>query len=447
MFEGDGEVPPQAPSVKIVNLSFGDPAREFSHAMSPCAKLLDWLSWKYKIVFCVSAGNYSSSIDLEVNDRFGGYLDNEKVRITLQAINKESAVRRLISPAESINSITVGAVHHDESVIGILGNRIDLLPIDGLPSPINRLGYGFRRSVKPEIFLPGGKQLYSSPVLQADTNFQISHTGVPPSQKVVTEGVEGARSSTAYTRGTSNATALATRAAAKIYETIEQIRQLNPEKIPEEQVSILIKALLVHGASKGDAYPIFEEHLKGLSPPRKWKEFASKFLGYGEVDVERVLSCTEQRATVIGCGTLTQRQKHEYRFPLPPSLANENTWRRLTITLAWFSPINSNHRNFRKAALHFSPPNDELLNLQRSEADHNQVKRGTVQHEILESERVSDYQEGDYLVVPVQCRPDAIENLDEEIDYALVVTLEVKEGVEISIYNEVMVGIQAQIQV
>ncbi|MEE9326864.1 MAG: hypothetical protein V3U71_06160 [Cocleimonas sp.] len=83
----------------------------------------------------------------------------------------------------------------------------------------------------------------------------------------------------------------------------------------------------------------------------------------------------------------------------------------------------------------------------RYEADHNQVKRGTVQHEILESERVSDYQEGDFLVIPVQCRPDAIEILDEEIDYALVVTLEVKEGVEIPIYNEVRVGIQAQVQV
>ena len=447
MFEGEGEVPPQAPSVRIVNLSFGDPVREFSHAMSPCARLLDWLSWKYKILFCVSAGNYSASIDLEVNDEFVDLEENEKVRITLQSINKESAKRRLISPAESINSITVGSVHHDESIVEILGNRIDLLPFDGLPSPVNRLGYGFRRSVKPEIFLPGGKQLYSSPMLQADTKFNISDTGVPPGQKVVTEGSEGASSSTTYTRGTSNATALATRAAAKIYETIEQIRQINPEKILEEQVSILIKALLVHGASKGDAYPILEQHLKELSPPKKWKEFASKFLGYGEVDIERVLSCTEQRATVIGCGTLTQRQKHEYRFPLPPSLANENTWRRLTITLAWFSPINSNHRNFRQAALNFSPPNDDLLNLVRHEADHNQVKRGTVQHEILESKRVSDYQEGDYLVIPVQCRPDAIENLDEEIDYALVVTLEVKEGVAISIYNEVKVGIQAQIQV
>ncbi|MEE9326865.1 MAG: S8 family serine peptidase [Cocleimonas sp.] len=357
MFEGEGEVPPQAPSIKIINLSFGDPAREFSHAMSPCARLLDWLSWKYKVMFCVSAGNYSASIDLGVNDEFNGYDDNEKVRITLQAINQQANLRRLISPAESINSITVGAVHHDDSVIERLGNRVDLLPLERLPSPINRLGYGFRRSVKPEIFLPGGRQLYDSPMLQADTSFPINVMGVPSGQKVVTEGTEGARSSTTYTRGTSNATALATRAAAKIYETIEQIRQIYPEKIPEEQVSILIKALLVHGASKGDAYTVFEEHLKSSSPPRKWKEFASKFLGYGEVNVERVLSCTEQRATVIGCGTLTQRQKHEYRFPLPPSLANENTWRRLTITLAWFSPINSNHRNFRQAALHFSPPN------------------------------------------------------------------------------------------
>ena len=447
MFEGEGDVPPQAPSVKIVNLSFGDPARVFLNTMSPCARLLDWLAWKYKIVFCVSAGNYPENIDLGVNDDFNGYDDEIKIGITLKAINQQSPMRRIIAPAESINSITVGAIHYDESTIERLGNRIDLLPSDNLPSPINRLGYGFKRSVKPEIFFPGGRQLYVSPMLRTDTNFQVNGMGVPPGQKVVTDGPEGARSNTTYTRGTSNATALATRAGAKIYETIEQIRQMYPEKIAESQVSILIKALLVHGASKGDAYDTCEEHLKEFAQPRKWKEFASKFLGYGEVDIERVLSCTEQRATVIGCGTLTLRQKHEYRFPLPPSLANENTWRRLTITLSWFSPINTNHRNFRKAALHFSPPNDDLLNLKRSEADHNQVKRGTVQHEILESERVSDYQDGDFLVIPVQCRPDAIEILDEDIDYALVVTLEVKEGVEIPIYNEVRVGIRAQVQV
>jgi len=149
--------------------------------------------------------------------------------------------------------------------------------------------------------------------------------------------------------------------------------------------------------SKCNANSVYEKYLKSSAPLRKWKEFTSKFLGYGEI--ERVLSCTEQRATVIGCGTITKREKHEYRFPLPPSLANENTSRRLTITLSWLSPINTNHRNLRKAALNFSPlKKEELLNLQRLEANHNQVKRSTVQHEILESDKVSDYQDGDFLV-------------------------------------------------
>lgn len=46
MFEGEDGSTPTAPSVKIINLSIGDPVRVFHHMMSPMARLLDWLSYK-----------------------------------------------------------------------------------------------------------------------------------------------------------------------------------------------------------------------------------------------------------------------------------------------------------------------------------------------------------------------------------------------------------------
>lgn len=64
MFEGEGAVPAQAPKVCVINLSIGDPERPFIHTPSPWARLLDWLSWKYRVLFCVSAGNYLDAINI-----------------------------------------------------------------------------------------------------------------------------------------------------------------------------------------------------------------------------------------------------------------------------------------------------------------------------------------------------------------------------------------------
>lgn len=58
MFEGDGDHPAAAPSVRIVNLSIGDPARVFVRRLSPLAKLLDWLALRYNLLVVVSAGNH-----------------------------------------------------------------------------------------------------------------------------------------------------------------------------------------------------------------------------------------------------------------------------------------------------------------------------------------------------------------------------------------------------
>lgn len=454
MFEGEGNVPAQAPGIKIINLSIGDSERPFIHTPSPWARLLDWLSWKYRVLFCVSAGNFSGNIDVGIpHSEFSALSDEQKITYVLKCIEQQLSERRLLSPAESLNALTVGAIHADESGTYTLGPRIDLLPIGGLFSPISRFGYGFRRSIKPEILFSGGRQLYMTPPIDSDQEYKLPQTSFGrPGQKVAYDSPQqGQTSEYVYQHGTSNATALATRGGARIYEVLAQLQEEYDEEIPDNLTAVLIKTLLVHGAQHDDQAEGALESLKTQKNSRRFKEVMARYIGYGAVNIERVLACTEQRGTIIGCGEIKENQVHEYRFPLPLGLSSSQEWRRMVVTLAWFSPINSAHRNLREAKLELQPAGkwDETeLKLSRQEADHNQVLRGTVQHEILEGEgQISAYREDGHILLRVTCKADATEKLDDAIPYGLAVTLEVAEGIPIPIYQQIRARIKPQVAV
>ena len=454
MFEGEGEVPAQAPGVCVINLSIGDPARPFIHTPSPWARLLDWLSWKYRVLFCVSAGNYPDAIDIALSGTdYLALTDPQKVEHVLKCIQAQLSGRRILSPAESINAITVGAIHADSGGTYYQGQRTDLLPGAALFSPAARLGHGFRRSVKPEILFPGGRQLYRTPVLNNQTSYSLDGSLGAPGQQVAWDSNQaGALSQTVYTRGTSNATALATRSAARIYEVLDALRGEHEDSIPQELVSVLVKALLVHGAKQDDdACKAITAALKTPDNSRQFKEVMARYLGYGAVQIERVLACTEQRGTVLGCGEIRENEIHEYRLPLPSGLSGSQAWRRMIVTLAWFSPINPEHRNFREAKLELSPVGgwgDLPLKLARRDADHHQVLRGTVQHEVVESSKqITAFQDGDSILLHIACKKDATARLDEAIPYGLAVTLEVAENIQIPIYEQLRARLQTQVAI
>ncbi|MDP5497405.1 S8 family peptidase [Pseudomonas aeruginosa] len=454
MFEGEGTVPPQAPNVCVINVSIGDPARPFIHTPSPWARLLDWLSWKYRVLFCVSAGNYPESIDIGLPVlEFQALTKDQQVEHILKCIRGQLSGRRILSPAESINAISVGATHSDSSGNYHLGQRTDLLSGAPLFSPVARLGHGFRRSIKPEIFFPGGRQLYRTPVLDSQTLYHLDGSLGAPGQKVAWDSSQaGSLSHTVYTRGTSNATALATRSAARIYDVLDTLRTEHGEDISHGLIAVVIKALLVHGAKQDDdACNAITAALKTPENSRKIKEITARYLGYGSVEIERVLACTEQRATVLGCGEIRENEIHEYRLPLPPGLSGSQVWRRMVVTLAWFSPVNPDHRSFREAKLELSPVDgwgDLPLKLARQDADHNQMLRGTVQHEVVEgSKQIAAYQDGDSILLQVACKKDATASLDDAIPYGLAVTLEVAEGIQIPIYEQLRTRLRPQVAV
>jgi len=134
-----------------------------------------------------------------------------------------------------------------------------------------------------------------------------------------------------------------------------------------------------------------------------------------------------------------------FSLPLPPSLAARRDRRRLTVTLAYFSPVASGTQRYRIANLWFEVEGIDLAS-DRQDAEWRTVRRGTVQHEVFENDRAVPFSDGDTLVIKVNCRKDA-RRMTESATYGLVVSLEVAEGINIPLYNEVRTRIATAIEI
>ena len=149
MFENDGDTPPQAANVKVINLSLGDVFQPFDRHLSPWARLLDWLSHRYQVLFVVSAGNPGSEIMIPAPPAsIAGMSDDDLRAHTLRSMAQQRVQRRLLAPAESINALTVGALHAQSGPIVNAGTLIDPLRGAALPSPAMPVASGFRRRAR-----------------------------------------------------------------------------------------------------------------------------------------------------------------------------------------------------------------------------------------------------------------------------------------------------------
>jgi hypothetical protein len=443
MFEGDGQQPPAAPSVRIVNLSIGDPARVFVRRLSPLAKLLDWLAYRYNLLILVSAGNHDARTTVPA-----AALDDpaELSRHLLAGSRGTALHRRLLSPAEAVNVLTVGATHADSWSGTVPGTVLDAAEPD-LPAPYGAVGAGHRRSVKPDILLPGGRGLYLRPPpgLTGDVDLTPVPAAVTgPGHRVAAPDPRGGAGATVYTYGTSNATALATRASAMVMRQLEQQQQPqegdNP--FPDAQYHpVLTKALLVHAASWGSAFSTLRDRL-GSDLTRL---DVTQLLGYGALDDDRLAVASRSRATLLAAGTITGAQRHRYAFPLPPGLRATTDWRRLTITLAWLSPVNTRTQRHRSARLWVDPPADDL-HLIRVDADHHRVRHGTLQHELLEGRQAAVFNDDTDLALDVDCRLDNRADPHTPVRYGLVVSLEVGLTVQTDVHAEVRQGLRTRAQ-
>ena len=87
-----------------------------------------------------------------------------------------------------------------------------------------------------------------------------------------------------------------------------------------------------------------------------------------------------------------------------------------------------------------------MLAPNRLGVDSKSVRRGTVQHEVFEGDRAITIANDAQLTIKVNCRIDAIK-IQERVAYGLAVSLEVAEGIDIAIYDEIRTRVASAIEI
>jgi hypothetical protein len=437
------EPDPVARDVQVIVLAVGDKVEQFDRFISPLARLLDWLSFRYRVLFVVSAGNHITAFD--VPDDLG--LDNpqELQHEVLCSIQKASGLRRILAPGESANAVTVGAAHSD-AASAHADDRLDPMITADLANVVSANGAGIRRAVKPDILLPGGRQLVrlepadgsgrqilSVPIVRRGPGVLIA---APPAQPGQTDAA-------VHATGTSVATAFGGHHANRLLDALDDLKTRYAADIPHGFDAVLVKAALAHAAHWRSAAPFIDQASDEVLGQRS-RDAVARLLGYGLARPDEALICDDHRVTVLAAREIAADEAHTFRFPLPPSLASQAARRRVILTLAWLTPVNPTHRAYRRAALALQPAGVELTN-ERLDVDFNGTRRGTLQHNVLDGSRAIPYASGAAIELVVSCRAGA-GSLDEAVPYALIATLAVPAALGLSIYEEVRQALQVPVQ-
>ncbi len=433
------EITTASPTVRIVNLSVCDPHAPFDTIPSAWARALDWLMVEHNVLVIISAGNYPV-VELPVaRSAFEAAEEAERREWTLKVLGSEANGRRLLTPAESINALTVGALHADASGAYVSGNRVDLLGGAVLPSPVSAMGRGFRRSVKPDIHTPGGRQLFTVDLSSSgSTRLTASASTLAPGLRAASPTRADPTQGELHVRGTSAATALATRQAARLLDVIEDLRVGAPE-FSDRHVPAALKALLVHGVEWPD---------KRLVTGLDWVLPLDRYFTYGHLHTDHTLECPDNRVTVLAVGDLGSREEEDILVPLPEGLTGIRGKRRVTATLAWLSPINWRHRQYRRAKMSFSAPGGALQPVISSkQVGAQRAQRGTVQHQIFEGSGAVPIGTDDELRLTIKCLGQAGGLDGGTVPYAVAISLEVAEELGVDVYDEVAARLRERVRV
>lgn len=444
---GDDGRRPSAPSVRVVNLSIGSESRALVRGISPAGRLLDWLAVEYNLLFIVSAGNH---LTIPLNIPIGAATDPEIAKVeVLKSARSTGRLRKILPPADAMNALTVGAVHADGAGQIELPDTVWDLIEAGAPSLYGAVGPGVGRSVKPELHHDGGRALYVRPIEQpgsGSVNLALARTSrTGPGMLAAAPATDGSTNSLAYSHGTSNATALVTREADRIFDLLERgADDQDGFLFPDPSFHpLLTKALLVHSASWGDQGRRLKR-LLAMDAATAKREITA-LLGYGRLNGERLGIAASNRAVLIAAGRIGRDERHTHRIPLPASLRSKAVWHRFTVTLASMIPTVGYSAKYRAAKVYFESLDARDIGGGRLEADHNAVRRGACQHEIFDGDRALAFVEGDTLPLHVECMDHAQRlRVGNSVQYALVVSVETAMTTSQTIHDEIRTALQVR---
>lgn len=424
---------PSAPEVIIVNLSLGNSRNPFHGKMSAWARLIDFLSYKYGILFIISAGNHTEPFKVPSFQSFTQYEDasaDERAHATIHATSQLIAQRRLLSPSESINCITVGAANLDSVTPTARSHTINVDPFPNITitNPSSALGPGFAKSVKPDILMPGAKEHVN--FVRSGNVLTIRPSNPSPAHglKVASPPRNGRENIEGFTSGTSAATAIASRTCHQIHDALELAYGDIFNTLSYSQRATMLKALIVHTATW--PLPASELIKEVLGPPdnsrhQHQKDNIRRFLGYGLVNAEAAISCAEDRATFWASGVLLRDQLVSIQVPIPACTNGQARPHSMSATLAWLTPVLAGRQSYRTIRLKLIEP-EELTALgvdaAKTQPDQNQSRRGTVFSRRWEGTNAPILTDNHFIELLVQREPDVGTIIDEPISFGLAIT-------------------------
>lgn len=440
-------------NVIIVNVSLGDITKPFTGKISTWARALDYLAFRYGILFLVSAGNVNAGIsmrDFANAAEFEAARSADRSRGALRGVDAAKADRRLLAPADSLNSLTIGAWHRDSSS-EVFGGVTPFVPYDGeeMPNLSSRLGPGLRRSTKPEALFAGGRQrgrldpVAAPPILLSHPNpsrFWGLKVAAPPGN-----GGMGLH----YTMGTSAATALATHSAHRIFDALERAYPALIAQMPLAERAALLKALLVHAASWRGS----DKFIRSVIDPdaemhhEHWRREVCRHLGYGFVDPEDAIACASDRATMWATGSIGPEGSIVFDVPIPAVFGNSSSPREVRATLAWFAPTRPGHLAYRAVKLRVpSLHTDDLetagISTTTGQPTNTQSESGTIVHRRWRNARIGTAAGGGTIPVQVQREIDQGARIDEGVPFGLAVTVEMPGAIQV--YDQILPSIRVR---
>lgn len=444
-----------APTIKIINLSIGLSYRQFDRAISPLARLLDWLSYKYRVLFIVSAGNHPGNnrgddfenLDFGINlSDFFALEMAERDKKVLEHLSNSSRNLRLLSPAESMNALTVGATFEDST--DFTENMRWVLPCsEGMLSPISSLGSGMNKAIKPDIVYNGGRKFVMSSI-HHPTSTKVRWADTPTREPGIISAaptdIAAGLSKIMYTFGTSDAAALISHEAGRCHDTLQEVFRAAQREIPQNHLALLIKAMIIHGAEWGALGQKISDTMQWEK--RQPSDKLHRFIGYGKPNIDRAIECAKNRVTLLGYGSLKEGEAQLFYLPLPFDFSTSKITRRLTATLTYFSPIVPSRQKYRAVDIWYTIENSKknLIDA-RTDANDKAVTRGSVQHEIFENDNTVVWDEEGTIQIRVNCRADAAEIFSEEVPYALMVSFEIKSNIDIDVYTKIAERVKSHI--
>lgn len=450
-----GPQDPSAPHVIIVNISLGNARRPFHGQLSPWARLLDRLAHRFGILFLVSAGNVTDEFPVPgfaTTLDFENAQDADRANGVVRALADIQADRRLFSPAETVNGLTIGARNIDSvpPADRVLA-RTNINPFQALDTanPSSALGPGFADAVKPDILMPGSREHIR--VVRSGGGIVVAPArasrgaGLKVAAPPALPGVEGAE---AYTSGTSAAAALASRTAHRIHDALEAEYGQEFLQLSNAQRAVLLKALLVHPARWPEETTTLIKNLLGPfgrgQAPRQ-KDNIRRFIGYGALDPSDAVACAADRATFWAVGSLANERSVDILVPIPTAIGGKAQPHFISVTLAWFTPVLPGRKAYRAVRMKILDPADINglgVAAHGNQPDRNQTNRGTVYSRCWSGERAAVVTPAMSLPLRVQREPDAGGIEDEAVSFGLAVTVAMPG--QIQLYEEVRARVRPQ---